>query len=220
MVGVPIGTGGYVLDRAIEVVRVGGADRLARCLTSMPDKAAALIAIESPGQRTSYLERALDTGLSLEACRRADNGAQCAYENILELPGAAEAQSFFHEGCPGNQLTLNPDQQAQARLSTGTGGLGLPSTIARRMSASLGSRVGILPESLADLTGPLGDRVRTGLPEKVAACGRSETDGGSQRNRWQESSPSLDWSGSRRRGGPAPKAPRGGHAGCARRRPH
>ena len=111
------------------------------------------------------MERALDTGLSLEACRRADNGAQCAYENILELPGAAEAQSFFHEGCPGNQLTLNPDQQAQARLSTGTGGLGLPSTIARRMSASLGSRVGILPESLADLTGPLGDRVRTGLPE-------------------------------------------------------
>ena len=67
MVGVPIGTGGYVLDRAIEVVRVGGADRLARCLTSMPDKAAALIAIESLRQRTSYLERALNTGLSHEA---------------------------------------------------------------------------------------------------------------------------------------------------------
>ena len=33
------------------------------------------------------------------------------------------------------------------------------------MSASIGSRVGILPEVLADLTGPLGDRVRTGLPE-------------------------------------------------------
>ena len=47
----------YVLDRAMEVVRDGGADRLARCLANMPDKqAAALIAIESLGQRTSYLE--------------------------------------------------------------------------------------------------------------------------------------------------------------------
>ena len=33
------------------------------------------------------------------------------------------------------------------------------------MSASSGSRVGTLPEVLADLTGPLGHRVRTGLPE-------------------------------------------------------
>ena len=108
MVGVPIGTDEYVLDRAMEVVRDGGADRLARCLAHMPDKqAAALIAIESLGQRASYLERALDTRLSLEACRRADNGAQCAYEKILELPGAEEASSFFQEGCPGNQLTLN-----------------------------------------------------------------------------------------------------------------
>ena len=41
----------------------------------------------------------------------------------------------------------------------------MPSTVARRMSASIGSRVGTLPEVLADLTGPLGDRVRTGLLE-------------------------------------------------------
>ena len=33
------------------------------------------------------------------------------------------------------------------------------------MSASIGSRVGILPEVLADLTGPLGYRTRRGLPE-------------------------------------------------------
>ena len=77
VVGVPIGMDEYVLDRAMEVVRDGGADRLARCLAHMPDKqAAALIAIESLGQRASYLERALDTRLSLDACRRADNGAQ------------------------------------------------------------------------------------------------------------------------------------------------
>ena len=54
----------YVLGRG--VVKDGDADRLARCP----------IAIESLGQKTSYLERALDTGLSLEACRRADNGVK------------------------------------------------------------------------------------------------------------------------------------------------
>ena len=108
MVGVPIGTDKYVLDRTMEAVRDGGADHVARCLANMPDKqTAALIAIESFGQRTSYLERALDTRLSLEACRRSDNGAQWAYEKILELPGAEEAPSFFQEGRPGNQLTLN-----------------------------------------------------------------------------------------------------------------
>ena len=51
--------------------------------------------------------------MSLEACRRADNGAQWAYEKILELPGAAGAPSFFQEGCFVDQLTLNPQQQAK-----------------------------------------------------------------------------------------------------------
>ena len=94
--GVPIGTEEYVRGREMEVVKDGDADRLARCLDNMPDKqAAALIAIESLRQRTSYLERALGPGLSLERCKRADNGAQREYEKILELPGTAEAQSFF-----------------------------------------------------------------------------------------------------------------------------
>ena len=166
VVGVPIGTDEYVLERTLEVVRDGGADRYGRCLAFMPDtQAAVLIAIESLGQRTSYLERALDTGLSLEACRRADNGVHWAYGRILERPGATVAQPFFQEGFPGNQLTSTPHQQAQARLSTGAGGLGLPSTEARRMSASIGNRVGTLPEVTADLTGRLRDQVRRGLPE-------------------------------------------------------
>ena len=158
--GVPIGTEEYVLERALEVVR------LARCLANMTNKqAAAFITVESLGQRTSYLQRTLDTVLSFEACRRADNDAQWAYEKVLELPGAAEAQSFFQEGCPGNQLTLSPHRKAKACISTGAGGLGLPSTEARRMSASIGIRMGILPEGIADLTGPLGHRVRRGLPK-------------------------------------------------------
>ena len=112
VVGVPIGTGEYVIDRAMEVVKDGGAGRRSRCLAEIPDKqAAVLIVIESLGQRTSCLERA-------------DNGAPSAYENILELPGAEEAQSIFQEGCPGNELTLNPHQQAQACLSTGGGRVG------------------------------------------------------------------------------------------------
>ena len=83
VVDIPIVTDEYLLERALEAVRDGVADHLSCCLANMPDKqAATLIAIESLGQRTSYLltERALDTGLSIEACRRADNGAQWAYE--------------------------------------------------------------------------------------------------------------------------------------------
>ena len=99
VVGVPIGTEEYVRERAMEVLRHGDADRLARCLANMPDKqAVALITVDSLGQRTSYLERALYPGLSLEACQRADNGAQWAYEKILELPGAAEAKPFSRRG--------------------------------------------------------------------------------------------------------------------------
>ena len=76
----------------MDVVRDGGADRLGRCLANMPNtQTAARIAVESLGQRTSYLERALNPGLPLEACRTADNGAQWTYDKILELPGAAEA---------------------------------------------------------------------------------------------------------------------------------
>lgn len=60
MVGVPIATDKYVMDRATEIVRDGGADHLARCFADMPDKhAAALIAIESLAQRTSSQLRGL-----------------------------------------------------------------------------------------------------------------------------------------------------------------
>ena len=48
VVGIPIGTDEYVLDRAIEVVRDRGADRLARCLASIPDKQPAAL---SPSNR-------------------------------------------------------------------------------------------------------------------------------------------------------------------------
>ena len=45
------------------------------------------------------------------------------------------------------------------------GRIRLPLAEARRTSASIGSKVGILPEVLADLTGPLGNRVQRGLTE-------------------------------------------------------
>ena len=91
----------------------GGADHLARSLGNMPDKqAAALIAIEFFGQRTSYLDRALETGLSLEAYMMVENRAPWAFKKTLKLPGAAEAHSFFQEGCQDNRLTLQPRQLA------------------------------------------------------------------------------------------------------------
>lgn len=74
--GVPIGTVEYVLERALEVLRDGSTDRFGRCLASMPDKQAAAIIIKFLGQRTSYIERTLDTGPYLKACRRADNMVQ------------------------------------------------------------------------------------------------------------------------------------------------
>ena len=126
---------------------------------------------------------------------------QWAYEKILELPSAAEAQFFFREGCPDNRLTLQPHQQAQGRLTTGVGGVGLPLTEATRMSASIGRRVRILPAILADLTGPIGDRVGRGLPESAiinsseVACDRFKTYGGSREKRWQTSFSNLGWNG-------------------------
>ena len=158
VVGVPTGNDEYVLERARKMAKEEDTDHLARCLANMSDKqAAALIVTESLGQRTGYLEKTLGTVLLLEACSRADNRTHWAYEKLLGLPGAAEAQTLFQEGCPDDRLELQPHQHPQARLSTGAGGLGLPSTEARRMSASIGSKVGILPEVLTDLTGPLGD---------------------------------------------------------------
>ena len=68
VVSVPIGDDEYALERAREIIEEGGTDYLARCLANMPDQqAVALIVTESLGQKTGYLERALDTELSLEA---------------------------------------------------------------------------------------------------------------------------------------------------------
>lgn len=58
MVGVPIGTDEYVLERAMRGgVNDGGADHLARCLANVLDKkAAALLATEAFGFRKNHLE--------------------------------------------------------------------------------------------------------------------------------------------------------------------
>ena len=82
---------------------------------------------------------------------------------------------FLQEGYPDSQLILKPYQQAQARFSAGARGLGLPPTESRQMSASIGNRVGILPEVLANLKGPLGEIVKRGLPESsiIAQLGGS-----------------------------------------------
>ena len=120
---------------------MGGTDHHAGCLANMPEKqAAALNVAESLELRIRFLENALDTELSLESPRREDNGAQWPYDKDIELPGVAEAQSIFEEGCPGDQLTLQPHEHAQELLSTVPGGLELPSAEARRMSASIGNK--------------------------------------------------------------------------------
>ena len=127
----------------------------------MPDKQSAnLIATSSMVQRTSYIERVMDPELSLPARQRADTSAMWMLERLLELPGTADESSFFEDGCPANRKTLQPHQKAQASLSTRAGGFGLSSAESRRMSASIGSLVVTVPEVLADLSGPVGEKVR------------------------------------------------------------
>lgn len=186
----------------------GGADRLACVLplADVPDKqAAALVAIESRGQMFCYPERALDTQSSLETCRRADNGSQWwAYEKILEIPGETEAQSFFEQGRRDKSAGIST---SPAGLNTTLYGSGrvieLPSTEARRMFTSVGSRVDVLPEVLAGLTGPLGDRVRRGFPESrnIAQPGGDGSDGRQHRPRL------LVVIGSKCKRGPGPQGP-------------
>ena len=133
VVGVPIGTDEYVRESAMEIVRNGGAEQLARMLSRMPDKQSAnLIATGSMVQWTSYRERVMNPELSLAACQKADRNTLWMLEKLLDLPGAAEGSSFV-DGCPTNMLNLQPYQQAQASLSTGAGGLALSSAEARRM---------------------------------------------------------------------------------------
>ena len=166
VVGVPIGTDEYVRESAMEVVRNGRAEQLARLLSRMPDKQSAnLIVTGSMVQRISYLERVMGPELSLAECKKADDSALWMLEKIFDLPGAAEESSLFADGCPTNMLTLQPHQQAQASLSTGAGGFGLSSAEARRISASVGSLVATVPEVLADLSGALENKVRRELPD-------------------------------------------------------
>ena len=84
---------------------------------------------------------------------------------IIDLPGIAEETPFFENGCPTNQLVLQPYLQAQARLTTGAVGFGLASAEARKMSASVGSLVATVPEVLAGLSGAIRDKARRELPD-------------------------------------------------------
>ena len=80
MVGVPIGNNAFAVNSALEIVRDGGAEQLARILPRIPDKQAVnLIATSSMVQRTSYIARVMDPELSLHACLLADVSACLLY---------------------------------------------------------------------------------------------------------------------------------------------
>ena len=102
VVGVPIGNDAFAVYSALEIVRDGGAEQLARILPrSAPDEQSAnLIATSSMVQQTSYVQRVMDPEQSLPACQRADTSAMRTLERLLELPGTADESSFFEDGCP------------------------------------------------------------------------------------------------------------------------
>ena len=77
---------------------------------------------------------------------------------------------IFPGGVPGKSADFKPSPASPCTPFHGSGKVkAVPSTEARRMSASIGSRVGTLPEILADLTGPVRriwqTSLGTGLPE-------------------------------------------------------
>ena len=165
VVGVPIGRDDYVKEFAMKVVTEGGAEKLARMLPHMSDKQVAhLVTSLSLTQRSAYIERGIDSTLSKEACERLDNMVMWTLETGMGLANTEDEEEFFGEGCPTANLRLRPYQQDQARLSTGAGGLGLPSAVLRRFSASMGNLISTLPAVIATLSGPLGESVKDKMP--------------------------------------------------------
>ena len=176
--GVPIGTDECVLERALEVMSDGGVDRLACCLANMTDKqAAALIAIESLGQlpREGSGHGALPRSMQ----KGRQRGAVGVRKNHRATRSSGGTAVIFPGGVPGKSADFKPSPASPCTPFHGSGKVkAVPSTEARRMSASIGSRVGTLPEVIADFTGPLGGRVRRGLPESniIAQLGGSLRD--------------------------------------------
>ena len=124
MVGAPNGTDEQVMDQPMEVVRGGGADHPSRCLANMPDdQAASLIAIESLGQGTSYLETPLDAELSLEACEKGKQRGACGRTKISWSHPERWKHSRFPGGMPGQSADSEPSTTSPPRLSTGAGGV-------------------------------------------------------------------------------------------------
>ena len=67
--------------------------------------------------------------------------------------------------CPKKHVDPATLSTGEGKLSTGARGFGLPSAEAQRMSASVGSSVFTVLEVLADLSGAIGDKVRTEMPD-------------------------------------------------------
>lgn len=166
VVGIPIGIDDFVKGFVADVITKGGAGKLARMLVRMLDKQVAhLITSMSLVQRWTYIERGIDHTLVSVACEQLDNLVMCVLEEGMGLRNADDEDQLFEDDGQVDRFKLWPYQQVQARLSTGAGGLGLPATIVRRFSASIGNLIGTPPAVIATLRGPLGESVKTKILE-------------------------------------------------------
>ena len=147
----------------MELVKDGGPDRLACWLDNMSDTLLApSLPLKSLEQMVRYSERVLHAGRSLKTFMRADSGTHWWYQKMLEVQGTTEAESFIQEIFGKHRHLISKPKNAILRET----GLRMQSTDSgRTFAASIGSRVGILPELWADLVGPLGEQVRRGSPE-------------------------------------------------------
>ena len=194
VVGVPIGTDDFTKSFAADVINKGGAGELARLLARMPDKQVAhLITSMSLVQRSAYIERGIDHTLVSGACASLDNLVMWVLESGMGLRNIEDEDHLLDNEEQPSRFKLRPYQQAQARLSTGAGGLGLPATMVRRFSASIGNLVSTLPNGIVTLRGQLGEcenqdtghrlsgadgRCDKGGPHGVRAVGGSTERGG------------------------------------------
>lgn len=157
-----MGTNALVRTHVENVVKEKGAGRLARLLVGISDKqAAVLIATKSMTQKICFPMRVLDIDISVGACSQADQAGLWMLERVLEQPAAAGEGPFFSEGCSSDLINLLPHQLVQAGLSPGTRGLVLALGSKRRLLVSIGSLAGMMPKVLVEISGPIGERVRT-----------------------------------------------------------
>lgn len=98
-----------VQENAIKMVADKGVDGLPWLLLQMPDlQLVMLVATKVLTAKMAYIKRQVDACTKRAACEWADNRKLWMLARMLELPAAADKDSFFSGGCPANRRMSLP----------------------------------------------------------------------------------------------------------------